>query len=63
MEITTAEVEFMGEIVGSTIVLGDEGAEPLLGTTALASAGIEIDPLAQQLKRLPSVRLKPLRAA
>ena len=63
MEITTAEVEFMGEVVGSTIVLGDEGAEPLLGTTALDSAGIEIDPHDQQLKRRPSVRLKPLRAA
>ena len=60
MDITVAEIEFMGEIVGATIVMGDSNAEPLLGVTALESVGIEIDPHNQQLKRLPSVRLKPL---
>ena len=60
MDITTGEIEFMGEVVGSTIVIGDEDAEPLLGLTALESVGIEVDPRTQQLKRLPSVRLKPL---
>ncbi len=63
MDITVAEIEFMGEIVGATIVMGDANAEPLLGVTALESVGIEIDPHNQQLKRLPSVRLKPLPAA
>ena len=63
MDITTADIEFMGEIVGTTIVMGDANAEPLLGVTALESVGIEIDPHNQQLKRLPSVRLKPLPAA
>ena len=62
MDITTADIEFMGEIVGATIVMGDANAEPLLGVTALESVGIEIDPHNQQLKRLPSVRLKPLPA-
>ena len=60
MDITTAEVEFMGEIVGGTILFGDTDAEPLLGRTALESAGIEVDPLNQRLKRLPSVRLRSL---
>ena len=58
MDITTAEIEFMGEIVGGTIVYGEANAEPLLGVTALESVGIEVDPLNQRLKRLPTVRLK-----
>ena len=58
MDITTAEIEFMGEIVGGTIVYGEANAEPLLGVTALESVGIEVDPLNQRLKRLPAVRLK-----
>ena len=58
MDITTADVEFMGEIVGGTIIFGEAGAEPILGVTALESVGIEVDPLNQRLKRLPAVRLK-----
>ena len=34
MEITTADIEFMGEIVGGTILFGEANAEPLLGLTA-----------------------------
>lgn len=60
MDVTTAEIEFMGEIVGGTITMGADDAEPLLGMTALASVGIEVDPLNQRLKRLPAVRLKSL---
>lgn len=58
MDITTADVEFMGEIVGGTIIFGEAGAEPILGVTALESVGIEVDPLNQRLERLPAVRLK-----
>lgn len=61
MDITTAELEVMDEIVGGTIIMGDADAEPLLGVTALESVGIEVDPNNQRLKRLPSVRLKKLR--
>ena len=61
MNITTADIEFMGEIVGGTILFGAENAEPLLGVTALESVGIEVDPSNQRLKRLPAVRLKNLR--
>jgi len=60
LDVTTAEIEFMGEIVGGTIIMGAEDAEPLLGLTALESVGIEVDPLNQRLKRLPAVRLKRL---
>ena len=62
MDITTADIEFMGEIVGGTILFGDAVTEPLLGVTALESVGIEVDPDNQRLKRLPAVRLKGLRA-
>ena len=61
MDITTADIEFMGEIVGGTILFGEANTEPLLGVTALESVGIEVDPLNQRLKRLPAVRLKYLR--
>ena len=58
MDITTGEIEFMGEIVGSTIIIGPDHAEPILGVTALESVGIEVDPRTRRLKRLPAVRLK-----
>lgn len=58
LDITTADIEFMGEIVGGTIIFGAPNAEPLLGVTALESVGIEVDPVNQRLKRLPAVRLK-----
>ena len=61
LDVTTADIEFMGEIVGGTIIFGEAGAEPLLGVTALESVGIEVDPLNQRLMRLPAVRLKGLR--
>lgn len=60
MEVGVAELELMGDLIGSTVLFGDEGAEPLLGVTALESLGIEIDPLSQQLRKLPSIRLKVL---
>ena len=58
MDITIAELEFEGEVVGGTIVYGDVGAEPLLGVTALESGGFEVDPRNEELKRLPAVLLK-----
>jgi len=58
MDIATAEIEFMGEIVGTTIIFGADEAEPILGVTALESVGIEVDPRSQRLKRLPAPRLK-----
>ena len=58
LDITIAEIEFEGEIVGGTIVYGDKGAEPLLGVTALESGGFEVDLRNGELKRLPAVLLK-----
>ena len=56
--IAPAEIEFMGEIVGSTVIFAADDAEPILGVTALESVGIEVDPRSQRLKRLPAPRLK-----
>ncbi len=61
LEIAVARIEFMGEIVGATVIFGNDDAEPLLGVTALESVGIEVDPQNQRLKRLPAVRLKSMR--
>ncbi len=58
MDITTADVEFMGDLVGATVIFGADDAEPILGVTALESVGIEVDPQSQRLKRLPATRLK-----
>lgn len=63
MDIAVGRLEFMGEIVGGTIIFGDKGTEPILGVTALESVGIDIDPRNGTLKRLPAARLKTLRAA
>lgn len=56
--IAGAELEFMEEVVFATIVFGPDEAEPLLGCTALMSAGFEVDPRNQTLKRLPAIPLK-----
>ena len=57
-DVTVVELELEGEVVGGTIVYGDDGAEPLLGVTALESGGFEVDPRNERLKRLPAVLLK-----
>ena len=60
MDIAFGLIEFMGDAVAGTIIFGEPDAEPILGVTALESAGIEVDPVHQRLKKLPAVRLKGL---
>ena len=62
VDVTTADIEFMGDFTAGRIIMGDEDAEPRLGVTALESAGIEVDPVNQRLKKLPALRLKRLHA-
>ena len=61
LEVTVAEIELEGEVVGGTVVYGDEDSEALLGVTALESGGFEVDPRNRVLKRLPAVLLKATR--
>ena len=53
----------MGDLTAGRIVIGDDSTEPLLGVTALESAGIEVDPVNQRLKRRTALRLKRLARA
>ncbi|MEX2139723.1 MAG: clan AA aspartic protease [Pirellulales bacterium] len=62
LNVAVARIEFMGEVVGATVIFVEDDAEPLLGVTALESVGIEVDPQNQRLKRLPAVRLKAMTA-
>jgi clan AA aspartic protease len=57
-EYGLAQIEFMGELTAGRVIFGPEGAEPLLGVTALESVGIMVDPVNRTLKRLPSIPLK-----
>ncbi len=58
MQITTADLELVGETIGVTIVMAVEGTEPLLGLTAMESAGLAVDPSSQELFKRPSINLK-----
>ena len=61
MDIGIARIEFMDEVIGATIVFGEDAAEPLLGVVALESANVEVDPRNQRPRKLPVARLKRLR--
>ena len=52
------QIEFMGETTAGRVIFGDPGISPILGVTALESAGILIDPANKTLKRLPAIPLK-----
>ena len=50
-----ARVEFMGEFTGGKVIFGDDDAQPLLGVTALESAGILPDPRSREPKKLSAI--------
>lgn len=58
LDVCVARIEYLGDIVGATVILGKDDCEPILGVTALESAGIIVDPRTNQLKRLPAIPLK-----
>ena len=53
-----AQFEFLGEITVGRVIFGPEKVEPILGATALESAGILVDATHHTLKRLPAISLK-----
>lgn len=57
-EFGTAVIEFMGDITAGRVIFGPEGAEPILGVTALESTGVTLDPKRHTLRRLPAIPLK-----
>lgn len=56
LDVAVARMEIMGELVGSTVVFGESGNEPLLGALDLQHAGIIIDPRKETLQKMPSLR-------
>jgi len=57
-QIGGAELEILGEVAFTGVIFGPDDVEPLLGVTALESAGFEIDPRNHILKKLPATPLK-----
>lgn len=57
-EFGLAQISFMNETTAGRVIFGPDDVEPILGVTALESAGITVDPANQQLKRLPAIPLK-----
>ena len=56
-EFALVQVEFLGELTAGRVLFGAEDIPPLLGATALESAGFVVDPVNQQLRRLPAIPL------
>ncbi len=54
-DIAVARIEFMGEIIGSTIVFGEPGTDPLLGAIDMQDAGVVVDPRKETLQKMPSM--------
>ena len=57
-EYGVAKLTFMNEVIGTRILFGPDGSEPLLGVRALESAGFIVDPKNQTLRKL---RARPLK--
>ena len=60
IDVAVAQLDFMREFVGGTVVFGEAGTEPLLGVTASESMGVEVNHRNQELRNLSSVRSKKL---
>lgn len=53
-----ARIELMGEYAGATVLFADDdNTTPLLGVVAIEGLTLEVDPVNQQLRRLPAVHL------
>ncbi len=59
-EFGFARLSFMGSDTVTKIIFGPDTVEPLLGVTALESAGIGVDPVTETLKRYAALPLKAL---
>jgi hypothetical protein len=52
------EIHVMGEITAGRLIFGPDDARPVLGTTALDSVGIVVDPANRSPRTLPAIPLK-----
>ena len=60
LDIAVARLDVMGEITAGVVIFGAAGAKPLLGLTALESAGLGVDPAAAEpaVEELPALWLR-----
>ena len=58
LDIAVARLDVMGEITACVVIFGAARSKPLLGRTALESAGLEGDLQNHRWTKMPSVRLK-----
>ena len=57
-EFGLVEIGFMDEVTAGRVIFGPDNSEPILGVTALESAGIIVDPANRTLRKLPAIPLK-----
>ena len=57
-EFGLVEIGFMGEVTAGRVIFGPDDSSPILGVTALESAGMTIDPASRTLRKLPAIPLK-----
>jgi len=57
-EFGLAQIEVMGKITAGRVVFGPSGVEPILGVVAIESAVLKVNPVTQELERLPASLLK-----
>ena len=51
LDLGLAILSFVGEDSPSAVFFGADGADPLLGTTAMQVAGVKVDPRSHRLER------------
>ena len=56
LDVSLARMEILGETIGTTVVFGEPGTDPLLGAISMQAAGIVIDPQNETLTKLPAMR-------
>jgi clan AA aspartic protease len=56
-DFALVQIEFLGEVTAGRVLFGPDDIPPLLGVTALESAGFVVDPLNRQLRRLAAIPL------
>jgi len=54
-EFALVQIEFLGEVTAGRVLFGPDDVPPLLGATALESAGFVVDPVNERLTRLPAI--------
>jgi len=52
------KLRVMGTTIAGLITFAPKGSEPILGLTALESAVLRVNPITQQLEKLPASMLK-----